>query len=506
MRGVLFDVYGTLLISAAGDIGSGAASWEAKCAAMTAALDDAGVAGAAPGAPAMVAALEAAIRAEHTAARARGVAYPEVDLRELWRRLLPGAGTAAVERAAVSYECRTNPVWPMPGAAAAVAALQARGPVGIVSNAQFFTPLVLAALLPEVRFDPRLAVWSFAEREAKPSPRLFAAAAARLARHCRLQPRELVMVGNDVRNDLLGARAAGLRTALFAGDARSLRLRRDDPRCAAVCPDLVLTGLSQLPRPALRRHGSRRDAARPRVARRAAVQRFWGVRSAAMRATRATIDLARLRANLLGGGRPPARRAQHLAAAAAADLPGGQGQRVRARRRAGGARLQAGVSAFGVATVDEGVALREAGIDAPILLFSLPLPEEARAIAAAGLTPLCGDAALARDLARAATAVGRTIDVHLKIDTGMARVGCRPQEAAAIAEQLRGLAGLRLTGLCTHFARSSEADQEFSRAQLAAFHDAIAAIPDRHRLLHHAANSGAIVGLRSRTWTWCAWG
>ena len=282
VRGVLFDVYGTLLISAAGDIGSGAASWEAKCTAMTAALDDAGVAGAAPGAPDMVAALEAAIRAEHTAARARGVAYPEVDLRELWRRLLPGAGTAAVERAAVSYECRTNPVWPMPGAAAAVAALQARGPVGIVSNAQFFTPLVLAALLPEVRFDPRLVVWSFAEREAKPAPRLFAAAAARLARHCRLQPRELVMVGNDVRNDLLGARAAGLRTALFAGDARSLRLRRDDPRCAAVCPDLVLTGLSQLPF-ALRRDGPRRDAARPslvpaRLAQRRAALRRDGPR------------------------------------------------------------------------------------------------------------------------------------------------------------------------------------------------------------------------------------
>ena len=64
------------------------------------------------------------------------------------------------------------------------------------------------------------------------------------------------MVGNDVRNDLLGARAAGLRTALFAGDARSLRLRRDDPRCAAVCPDLVLTHLSQLPL-ALRRDGPR---------------------------------------------------------------------------------------------------------------------------------------------------------------------------------------------------------------------------------------------------------
>ena len=252
VRGVLFDVYGTLLISAAGDIGSGAASSDAKGAAMAAALRDAGIAdaaraGAARDARRLVNALEAAVRAEHAAARGRGVQHPEVDLRKLWRRLLPGAGTAAVERAAVSYECRVNPAWPMPGAAAALAALQARGPVGIVSNAQFFTPLVLAALLPELRIDPRLAVWSFAECEAKPSPRLFAAAAARMARHCRLQPREIVMVGNDVRNDLSGARAAGLRTALFAGDARSLRWRRDDPRCAALRPDLVLTNLRQLP-------------------------------------------------------------------------------------------------------------------------------------------------------------------------------------------------------------------------------------------------------------------
>ena len=214
-----------------------------------------------------------------------------------------------------------------------------------------------------------------------------------------------------------------------------------------------------------------------------------------MRATRATIDLARLRANLLavgghlraarGGSRPPPRICLAVKANAY-----GHGAVPVAR-----AALQAGVSAFGVATVDEGVELRDAGIEAPILLFGLPLPEEAGAIAAAALTPLCGDAALGRDLARAAAAAGRTVDVHLKIDTGMGRIGCRPDAAAAIAEQLRGLAGLRLTGLCTHFARSGEPDQEFSRAQLAAFHAAIAAIPDRRRLLLHAANSGAIAGL-----------
>ena len=213
-----------------------------------------------------------------------------------------------------------------------------------------------------------------------------------------------------------------------------------------------------------------------------------------MRATRAAIDLARLRANLEAvgaylraarGGAPPPRICLAVKANAY-----GHGAVPVAR-----AALQAGVSAFGVATVDEGVELREAGIEAPILLFSLPLPEEAPAIAVAGLTPLCGDAAMGRDLARAAAAAGRTVEVHLKVDTGMQRIGCRPREAAAIAEQLRGLAGLRLTGLCTHFARSGEADQEFSHAQLAAFHQSIAAIPNRGRLLLHAANSGAIVGL-----------
>jgi alanine racemase len=214
-----------------------------------------------------------------------------------------------------------------------------------------------------------------------------------------------------------------------------------------------------------------------------------------MRATRATIDLTRLRANLdaVAGHvravrdttRPPPRICLAVKANAY-----GHGAVPVAR-----AALQAGVSSFGVATVDEGVELREAGIKAPVLLFSLPMPEEARAIVRAGLTPLCGDAALGRDLARAAAAEGRTIDVHLKVDTGMNRVGCHPRDAAAIAAQLRGMAGLRLTGLCTHFARSSEADQEFSRAQLAAFHAAIAAIPDRDRLLLHTANSGAIIGL-----------
>ena len=211
-----------------------------------------------------------------------------------------------------------------------------------------------------------------------------------------------------------------------------------------------------------------------------------------MRATRATIDLRQLRANLQavrrslrgsGGRRPRVCLAVKAAAYGHGAVPVAR------------AALQAGVSAFGVATVAEGVELREAGITAPVLLFSLPLPEETAAIVRARLTAVCADAALGRDLARAAASAGATVAVHLKLDTGMGRIGCTPDAAAELAQELRRHPGLRLTGVCTHFALADQADQEFTRTQLAAFDRAVAAIPDHHRLLRHAANSGAVVGL-----------
>lgn len=214
-----------------------------------------------------------------------------------------------------------------------------------------------------------------------------------------------------------------------------------------------------------------------------------------MRATRATVDLAQLRANLgavrrlLTAPGAPARRPARICLAVKAAAYG-HGAAPVAR-----AALHAGVSAFGVATAAEGVELRAAGITAPILLFSLPLPEEAAAIVRAGLTALCADAALGRDLARAAAAAGRSAAVHLKIDTGMGRIGCAPDAAPELAQELRRLPGLRLTGVCTHFAQADQAGQEFTRAQLAAFVRAVAAIPGHHRLVRHAANSGAIAGL-----------
>ncbi len=206
-----------------------------------------------------------------------------------------------------------------------------------------------------------------------------------------------------------------------------------------------------------------------------------------MRATRATINLEQLRRNLdrLRRLLPP-RVGTCLAVKAAAY---GHGAVPVAR-----AALRAGVTCLGVATVAEGVELRDAGISVPILLFSLPLPEEADAIVDARLTCLCADAALGRDLARAAARRNRTLEVHLKIDTGMGRIGCAPRAAPAVAQALRDQSGLRLTGVCTHFA-VTDRDQNASRAQLATFTAAVEAIPGHRRLVRHAANSAAIAGL-----------
>ena len=87
--------------------------------------------------------------------------------------------------------------------------------------------------------------WSYRSGEAKPSTALFRGVLESLARQ-GIKPEECLYVGNDIRNDIWPAGELGFRTALFAGDARSLRLRAEDPDCRDVRPDLVLTDLRQL--------------------------------------------------------------------------------------------------------------------------------------------------------------------------------------------------------------------------------------------------------------------
>jgi len=156
------------------------------------------------------------------------------------------------------------------------------------------------------------------------------------------------------------------------------------------------------------------------------------------------------------------------------------------------AALQAGATRLGVALVEEGLGLRERGIEAPILVLSeLPAGSEKEALAA-GLTPsVFTPDGLAR-AAEAAGAIGRAVGVHLKLDTGMHRVGLWPPERAPDFARRILDAGLELEGLWTHFAASEE-DELGTREQLGRLlsaRDGLAADGIAASMLH-AANSAA---------------
>jgi len=258
IRALVFDVYGTLLCSGVGDISTDQATDRE---------------------PALRAAIEALgfklldaktrlralwvleVQVHQSFRRDDGVDYPEVDIRLVWKTflerllkqgLIEGVfDESMLDRISVEYECRVNPAWPMPGFAELLAALRsARMPLGIISNAQFFTPLLLESLaggsLANLGFEVPACVWSYQLLEAKPSTSLYELAAHYWKESHGLNTHEILYVGNDLLNDIWPAQQVGFKTALFAGDARSLRWRKGDKRIAGVRPDIVLTELKQI--------------------------------------------------------------------------------------------------------------------------------------------------------------------------------------------------------------------------------------------------------------------
>ncbi len=259
IRGVIFDVYGTLFVSAAGEIGQAGKDDERRFRDTIQRYGRYMKGKRRSG----ILIMQDCIRRAHAAARQRGIAYPEVDIRNIWRETLAAMQTAGIlgpatfaddviERLAIDYEIATNPAWPMPGIGRTLSLLQKRGlALGIVSNAQFFTPFMFEALMEAPvaarAFDPRLCCWSFQAGEAKPSGRMFETIMQNSAGTGIQKACELLYVGNDMLNDIWTAQKAGFRTALFAGDSRSLRMRDNDPRCRNLHPDAVITEWASLP-------------------------------------------------------------------------------------------------------------------------------------------------------------------------------------------------------------------------------------------------------------------
>ncbi len=161
------------------------------------------------------------------------------------------------------------------------------------------------------------------------------------------------------------------------------------------------------------------------------------------------------------------------------------------------AALDAGASWLGVARVEEGEQLRDAGIDAPIMLLSEPAPRVAARVVAAGLTPVVYTDAGIDALAKAVADSGRDtpLDVHLKVDTGMHRVGCAPDDAVTLARAIAARDELALAGVCTHLAVADEPDNPYTGEQLARF-DAVLEALGAEGLrppLAHAANSAGLL-------------
>lgn len=250
---VIFDVYGTLLISAAGDIGKPERD-ELGLQAMSevsASMDGAFAGSEGPIAFELASLLEDALSDKRT----NGVLFPEVDIRIVWRELLeryaPDHAETRVDEAALSYECHLNPVWEMPGAVKLIQWLAQKGiTTGIISNAQNYTHSVFAGVMggsfESFGFDPELMVFSYSLGEGKPSLTLYQEMKARLAER-GAPPESVLYVGNDMTKDVIPAAKIGFRTCLFAGDERSLRLGDLSGDEASSVADAVVTEMGQIP-------------------------------------------------------------------------------------------------------------------------------------------------------------------------------------------------------------------------------------------------------------------
>jgi len=268
LRAVLFDIYGTMLISASGDVGTAAEGESAE--AFRDSLAAVGVdclCGSREG----VECLWETTRRHHAESRSRGVDFPEVDIIKVWEDVLEELGRQGRVRTgdaevdfrqlAVQYEVRTNPVWPMPHLLECLGELVEGGlELGLISNAQFVTlelfPALVGKTVGELGFSEELQFYSFRCGHAKPGRYLFQCACEALS-SIGIRADEVLYVGNDMLNDIQPSGELGFRTALFAGDERSLRLREGDRRVENVSPDLIITDLRVLGSCALKRSSPR---------------------------------------------------------------------------------------------------------------------------------------------------------------------------------------------------------------------------------------------------------
>jgi putative hydrolase of the HAD superfamily len=263
----IFDIYGTLIISATGDIDKMTASAEnLEIAFKIGKADinrDAGMTRKEVF-QTLIGYLRNAIISYHAEKKSGDTPFPEVDIEEIWTMVLQKAareGMATVSESTdvraltIAFELLSNKVYPMPGMAEILQEIKSKGKkLGIVSNAQFYTPFIMNYFLHGkltddlyiAPFERDLIVYSFQEKKSKPDTFLYRKLAGSLKENYGIKTANALFIGNDMLKDIYAAKKAGFRTALFAGDQRSLRLRENKAEVKNVNPDIIITDLKQL--------------------------------------------------------------------------------------------------------------------------------------------------------------------------------------------------------------------------------------------------------------------
>jgi len=164
--------------------------------------------------------------------------------------------------------------------------------------------------------------------------------------------------------------------------------------------------------------------------------------------------------------------------------------------------VKCGVDYFGVASIDEGIELRKAGVKVPILLLGLILKSDIKPLFAYSLTPTVCDIGLARSIDQAAAKLKKKISLHVKVDTGMGRIGVLHKEAFGLIKEISELKNVTIEGIFTHFSLA-DFNRRFTELQIKLFNRLVDDLK-RNKIeipLVHAANSMGLVDYKHSHFT-----
>lgn len=259
IKAIIFDVYGTLFISGSGDIGLTKEKKDTDL--LHKSLENSKIE------------IQNSdqvntddfynyIIKHQEAQKQKGIQYPEVEIRKIWKETLSlwqkkgGITTTPltddkIESLALNFEVLTNPVWPMPGVRRTLNYLKEKNLLlGIISNAQFYTPILFPALLDQeltnFGFKEDLCFWSYKEGVSKPDTHSFKKCLSILANSYQTKPEETLFIGNDLLKDIMPAQNQGMKTAILGQDNRSYRPRENEEACKGVKADAIFSSLEEV--------------------------------------------------------------------------------------------------------------------------------------------------------------------------------------------------------------------------------------------------------------------